>query len=447
MRGAATFDRLGPEDAQILKLEAGAVCGHTCKVLILEPHDGRDLPTLAALRESIKSRLDAAPRLRERLVETPLRVARPVWLDDPQFDIARHVTPVASAGPVSQAELRRIVGELMTHRLDRSHPLWHLDVVEELDDGTMALIWRIHHCMADGATSMRIGSGTLWNADPDLYVRPCPPWTPREAPGPLQLLTAGLAARIHRRARDRSSMPSQRPAHSRARFVVRRELSPSATVTRLGHRIGRTRSVAFAQAPLEETKRAGKAIDPRVTLNDVVLAIVAGGARRWLEHVKGPVDGIRVKVPVNLHHGDVETGNHDSYFFVDLPVAEADPATRVLAISRETSERKLDHDAETLYRLGVHPIVARWAMSPHVFTFNVSNVRGPADEIYVLGARVAGMYSLAEIARHHALRVSVISAAGSVFFGLCADAEAVADLHVLADGIRSSVDELLALHV
>ena len=261
MRGAATLDRLGPEDAQILKLEAGAVCGHTCKVLILEPHDGRDLPTLAALRESIESRLDAAPRLRERLVETPLRVARPVWLDDQRFDIAQHVTPVQTAGPVSQTELRRIVGELMTRRLDRSRPLWHIDVIEELDDGSMALVWRIHHCMADGATCMRIGSGMLWSADPDLRAGPCPPWTPRTAPGPLELLTAGLAARTHRRTRDRSSMPSRRPARPRVRFIARRELTPRASVTRLGRRIGRTRTVAFAQAPLEQTKLAGKAID------------------------------------------------------------------------------------------------------------------------------------------------------------------------------------------
>lgn len=112
---------------------------------------------------------------------------------------------------------------------------------------------------------------------------------------------------------------------------------------------------------------------------------------------------------------------------------------------RETTERKLDHDAETLYRLGQHPLVSRWAMSPHVFTFNVSNVRGPAQEMYVLGARVRGIYSLAEIAQRHALRVSIISASGSLFFGMCADADAVSDLPVLADGVRSSVDELLSL--
>jgi hypothetical protein len=228
--------------------------------------------------------------------------------------------------------------------------------------------------------------------------------------------------------------------------IVRRELNPGAALTPLAHRAGPARSVAFATASLEDCKRAGKAIDAAVTLNDVVLALVAGGVRAWLQEGLGPVEGIRVKIPVSLHHsGEGEAiANHDSYFFVDLPVQEPDPVKRVLTINRETRERKLEHDADMLYRLGAHPFVAHWAMSPHVFTFNVSNVRGPAAETYVLGARVSEMYSLAEIAQHHALRVAVISAAGSVFFGLCADRDAVKDLRVLADGIRRSSDELLA---
>src|SRR5581483_11772343 len=139
--------------------------------------------------------------------------------------------------------------------------------------------------------------------------------------------------------------------------------------------------------------------------------------------------------------------NRDSYFFVDLPVDEPDPVKRLRAINRETHERKLDDDAEVLYRLGAHPFVAHWAMSPRVFTFNVSNVRGPAREIYVLGARVREMYSLAEIAPRHALRVAIISASGTLFFGLCADRDAVRDLDLLADGIKRALEELLAVVV
>jgi WS/DGAT/MGAT family acyltransferase len=445
MPATMKLDRLGPEDVQILRKEAGCVCGHTCKVLVLEPA-GRPLPTLSELREYIEARLDTAPRLRQRLVETPLRVARPVWLDDPAFDLSRHVTRIDVPRPVGFEQLERIVGSLMTSRLDRAHPLWHIDVVEGLEGGSMALVWRIHHSFADGATAMRIGASILWSELPDPPACTCEPWCPAVAPGSLRLLSEGLAERLRRQ--PRAAQPEsngKRLEIPRSRKILRRELSPSATVTELGRRVGRSRTAAFAEAPLEELKEAGKSIDGEVTLNDVVLAIVAGGVRRWLEHVDGPMDGIRVKIPVSLHHGDDANGNHDSYFFVDLPVAEPDPAARVLAISRETSVRKLDHDAETLYRLGLHPMVARWAMSPHVFTFNVSNVRGPANDIYVLGARVSGMYSLAEIAQHHALRVSVISCSGKLFFGLCADANGVKDLPVLADGIRTSIDELLAL--
>jgi hypothetical protein len=199
--------------------------------------------------------------------------------------------------------------------------------------------------------------------------------------------------------------------------------------------------------PLAPVKAGGKRIDEAVTVNDVVLAIIAGGLRSWLERGHGPTDGIRVKIPVSLHEqGEAPSvANHDSYLFVDLPVAEPDIRQRTLAIHRETTERKLDHDAETLYRLGAHPFIARWAMSPRVFTFNVSNVRGPASDLYVLGAHVREMYSVAEIAQQHALRVAVLSASGQLSFGLCADADAVKDIDVIADGLRRSADELIAL--
>jgi len=153
-----------------------------------------------------------------------------------------------------------------------------------------------------------------------------------------------------------------------------------------------------------------------------------------------------VKVPVSLHHHDAQAdapGNRDSYFFVDLPVGEADPVRRLLAINRETADRKRHHDAETLYHLGLHRSVARRAMDPHVFTFNVSNVPGPREPVYVSGARVRALYSLAEVAEHHALRVSVISAAGTMYFSLCADRDAVQDLDTIAAGIDRSIEELL----
>jgi WS/DGAT/MGAT family acyltransferase len=385
--------------------------------------------------------------LRQRVVRTPLRVANPVWMDDPHFDIARHVKRVQTDGPVGREELREIVGRLMCQCLDREHPLWRLDVVEQLEDDTMALVWRIHHAMADGTACMRLGSAVLWSSDPD-QPDPLPvPWSPAPTPSAVGLFASGLRDRTLRRHDGPRPRRHDSPLHE-SREVLERELSPTAAITPLAHRIGPARAVAFAATSLEDCKHAAKSIDPAITVNDVVLSLIAGGVRAWLNegqhHAAG---GIRVKVPVSLHSTD-EGGlvaNRDSYFFVDLPVSEPDPVKRLLAINRETDVCKLHHDAETLYRLGQHPFVARWAMRPRVFTFNVSNVRGPGTDIHVLGARVRELYPVAEVAQRHALRVAVISAAGSLFFGFCADREAVPGLQLLADGVSRARDELLAL--
>jgi diacylglycerol O-acyltransferase / wax synthase len=438
-----TIDRLTREDARILKLERGSIRGHTTKLIWLEPGAAGELPQLDALREYVEARLDLAPRLRQHVLETPLGIAAPVWVDDPEFDIARHVTSLPASEPITLSSLERIVSQRMTERLDPARPLWHLDLVEHPGDNSKALIWRIHHSLADGATSMRMAHDLLWSEDPVPTCLPTCSWCPGDRPGGLSLFCSGVADCCRRLPRRRTREPG--PSVS-LRKVLRRELTRSAAVTPLAGRAGATRGVAFAAAPLEDVHRAGKAIDPSVTLNDVVLAILAGGVRAWLLNGSGPLGGIRVKIPVSLHRPGEGDGvaNRDSYFIVDLPVSEPDATKRVEAVNRETTERKLDHDAETLYRLGSHPALTHWAMSPRVFTFNISNVRGPDRDVYVLGSRVRGLYSLAEIAERHVLRVSVISCAGKVAFGLCTDPEAVKDLQVLADGIRQSTSELLA---
>lgn len=440
------LDRLSAQDVRVLKREAHWIRGHTCKVLLLEKPSHGALPTIGQLRAGIVARLDAAPRLRQRLAHIPLHAANPVWVDDAEFDIERHVTVIPSEVPIARDRIESVVGGLMMDRLDHRHPLWQLNVIERLDDGSMALIWRVHHCMADGTTCIRLGSAVLWSDSPDPTTSPASQWLPRPVPSGMSLLVRGLTDRAQVRRRKDHSSPSLRSLRASA-AVVERELEPAAAVTGLFAAPGSARQVSFAAAPLADCKRAGKAIDGTITLNDVVLSLVAGGVRTWLRHRHGPTEGIRAKVPVSLHRADEEdrAANRDSYFFVDLPVAEPDPVKRLRAINTETRERKLNHDAETLYRLGAHPFVARWAMNPRVFTFNVSNVPGPAHEVYVLGSRVREMYSLAEIAPRHALRVAVVSAAGSLFFGLCGDRDVVDDLHVLAEGIEGSADELLAV--
>ena len=168
----AVIDRLSDEDTKILKLGRGEIRGHACKVLVLEPTAGRPLPSAAAIRERVHSRLDSAPRFRRRVVHLPLDVANPVWIDDPGFDIANHVAAVPADHPLTRRELARLVARLMAEPLPPDRPLWHIAVLEPLPDDAMALIWRVHHCMADGSTFMRLAASTLWDSDEDGLDQP-----------------------------------------------------------------------------------------------------------------------------------------------------------------------------------------------------------------------------------------------------------------------------------
>ena len=443
------LDRLSPEDERILKLESATIAGHTCKVAIVEPQPGSARPSLADLRERIVGRLRFAPRCRCRLALTPLGLAPPAWVEDEAFDVVNHVRRLPTAAPVSRDRFREIVADVMAQRLDRVRPLWQIDVVDPLVDGSIGLVWRLHHCMVDGVTALKLGSALLW--DGEAPGDPEPPGRGGDGYGALELLTLGLGYRVRRAAAacaatGRSLASLRLDQVARVPAAVGRELAPTARPSPLDRRAGPTRAVAFASGELADFKRIGHGAETAATVNDVVLAVVAGAVRAWLERRDAPGAGIRVKVPVSLHHHEErpgDLGNRDSYFFVDLPVDEPDPVRRLLAITRETSDRKSRHDAELLYRLPAHRAVSRWALSPRVFTFNVSNVPGPAGPLSLLGAPVRELYSIAEIAERHALRISVISASGVMFFAFCADAEAVPDVDVLAEGVTTSLEELL----
>src|SRR5919197_5425050 len=181
-------DRLSAQDVQILRLERGPIRGHICKIVMLES----PAPSVDELRAHIDARLDATPRLRRRLVKTPLNLARPVWADDPDFDIARHVV---DAGSAPREQLNEFVAYLMAERLDRDHPLWRMDVLDLGEDGK-ALIWRVHHCMCDGATSVKLGEALLWGEDEQT-----PPfdWRPDPQPSAAHLVTSALASRLQRK--------------------------------------------------------------------------------------------------------------------------------------------------------------------------------------------------------------------------------------------------------
>ncbi|HEY1640696.1 MAG TPA: wax ester/triacylglycerol synthase domain-containing protein [Streptosporangiaceae bacterium] len=427
--------RLSAEDVRILALETGAVAGHTCKVIIL-----RDALDIGELRRSVAGRLDRAPLMRMRLGEVD---GTPWWVPDPQVDVTAHVVSAGLAGSGDEAGLRTAVARIFEQRLDRSRPLWRMDVIPRLANGGSALTWRIHHALADGSTAMRMAGAVLWD---DL---------PAGQPTPGAL------------SRPRETKPVAGPRHrvEGLRAALREAPQPWLHSPFDGHIDGR-RAVAFAAAGLDELHRVARAADG-ATVNDAVLTVVAGGVRRWLEEHHGHLDTIRVKVPVSLHgpaapHGGAEDpgrrgagaspGNRDSYFCLDLPLGSADPLERLAAIRRATRLRKRGHDAQHLDTLTrelarapkLGPFVERILAHPRSFALNVSNVPGPREPVRVLGVPVEAMYSLAEIGEHHVLRVAVVSLAGRLNFGLVADPTLLTDVDHLADAVHAEAAALTA---
>lgn len=408
---------LTPEDRAILDLESDTIAGHTCKVILM----GAPAPGLEELRESVAGRLSHAPALARKLAESGGEEA---WVPAEDFDITRRVAAGDVAEPLDDEGLRREVARLFEERLDRSRPLWRMDLLP-LRGGRAALVWRIHHALADGTAAMRFARAVLWDEEGA---------TPSKRPHPAE------------HARD----DERRRGHL-VRFVER-EFGETSHRSPFDARIGTRREIAFASADLAGLHEAARSL-AEATVNDAVLTIVAGGLRTWLEHHHGSLGTIRVKVPVSLHHEGDDAGNRDSFFALAVPLSEPDPVARLRAVHAATATRKTEHDAETMDELlrrlaSVSPRLERLCQrieaNPRRFALSVSNVPGPRAPVSVLGAPVERVYSLAEIGRRHALRVAAVSIAGRLCFGFCADPGVVDDLGEMAAGLEAEAAALVA---
>jgi len=401
--------------------------GHTVKVFVLGAGEAGRLDP-AAIRQRIEDRLEATPRMRLRLDKPGTAKEAAYWVRDDGLDLDWHVN--AEQEELDEARFRAEVGRLMGERLDHERPLWRFDLIP-LEGGRTGIVTRIHHALADGVTAIRTVGGLLWDVSDS--PRKAAPAKPAETEQEKRERAAAL--------RHAAKLPA----------ALVRELRPGADSV-LDRHIGPTREVAWVGVPLERLKAIGHAAGEGVTVNDVVLAVVAGALRDWLEAAHVKPQGLRAQVPVCLHLQDKSTaiGNRDSFLNVDLPIDEPDARERLRRINAETSVRKLDHDAETLYKffhaLGhfkpLYRGVTRVTSGPREFALSISNVPGPRDPVQVLGHGVDEFSSFAEPADRHALRVSVVSLGGVLAFGVCSDPEAVPGIDRLAAGIEDSVAEL-----
>jgi len=413
---------LSAEDRAILELEGPTVAGHTCKVVqVGGPGLGVD-----AVRERIAERIDREPLLRYRLGESG---AAPAWVPDPEFAVERHI--VAAEGEAG-ADPARLAAELFEQRLDRDRPLWRIDVAPLATGGT-ALIWRRHHALADGTTAMRLARQLLWDEEPS-----------EGQPGPQPGRTSP-----HRPTRAQAEDHDRRRDHLGA--FLRREFADSLRPSPFDGEIGARRTIAFTSLPFAPLHDAAKEICG-ATVNDAVLAVVAGAVRRWVEHHHGALGAVRFRVPVSLHHEGDDAGNRDSFFTLPVHLDEPDPIARLRAIHAASAERKTDHDAERIESLlgsleshapPLAGLAKRLEESPRSFALCVSNVPGPRRALAMLGTPVRSLHSVAEVGQRHGLRVAVVSYAGDLGFGLCADPAIADDLEAMAAGIEAEAEVFL----
>ena len=431
------LERLSFDDAQILRLETEAIKGHTLKVLAVGPLPDGSPIDVADLRTSVATRLHSEPRASQRVVFSGGPDEDAVWAEDEEFDLANHVVAHEVPDPVDPAGLLEVAGLIFEQRLDHRRPLWRADVVP-MTDGGAGIVMRIHHALADGITSQRFARALIWDDAPKAGGEGHPDQPAKPAPHHPGRWTRGV--------REMAKLPG----------TVIRELAPHRGESILDRKIGSRREIACALLHLDELKGVAHGASDRlgthVTLNDVLLTLVAGGLRGWLSETGASAGALRAQVPVSLHgrDHDEELGNRDSFLNVDLRLDLEDSVDRLRHINAETAKRKASGDAQTLYDF-FHAVsrfqplyegVTRISSGPHDFALSISNVPGPREHVYVLGSRATELFSIAEPADRHALRVCALSYAGALTVGISSDPDAVGGIRRLAGAVESASAEL-----
>ena len=453
-------ERLTRLDASFLYLEEPGTPMHVGGVLVLEPPPG-GVDALAAL---VEARLSLVPRYRQRVAEVPGHLANPVWVDDPEFDLAYHLRRSGLPRPGTEEQLLDLVSRLSSRALDRSHPLWEAYLVEGLSGGRIAVITKTHPALVDGLSAIDIGQ-VLLDVERDAPTPDPVAWQPRRAPRDTELVMQALDEYARRPV---SIVDSIRGAVTDVRSTAGRLSSVAGGLARtarsavlpapnspLNVPVGRQRRVAVARADLDEVKAIRKAHGGSV--NDVLLTVVTGALREWLLSRGVPVVGattVRALVPVSLQDADYEPGNRVSSLLVDLPVGEPNPRVRLTRLGYAMggiAQHGQSVGADSLIALTgfapptLHALGARAArgLSRRLFNLVVTNVPGPQVPLYAAGGEMLEVFPVVPLARGQGLSIGMTSYNGRVFFGLNADEDTVGDVHVLADLIEQEVAELV----
>ncbi|HEU5269070.1 MAG TPA: wax ester/triacylglycerol synthase family O-acyltransferase [Jatrophihabitans sp.] len=457
-------DRLQPLDVSFLYLEGPTTPMHVGGLAVFEPPaEGFDYERFAEL---VEHRLSLVPRYRQKIKSVPGHLASPVWVDDPEFDLGYHVRRSALPRPGSDDQLRELVARVQSRPLDRHRPLWEMYLVEGLADGRFAVIQKTHYALVDGVNAVDIGQVIL-DSTPVPRALPEDLWMPRREPAAVELLAGAVGELIRRPTAvadtvrlglaDARSVATKLTSSVGDVLTAARVAARPAPNSPLNGEIGSQRRFAVARTELADYRKVRRQVGG--TVNDVVLATVAGAIRGWLlsrgEAVR-PASAVRAMVPVSVRPDDEsgQVGSRVSSYLVDLPVGEPNPIVRLSQVSyamqaHKESGQSVSADAltalsgfapPTLHALGAR---AASSFTRRLFNLVVTNVPGPQFPLYASGARMLEMFPVIPLAARQALSIGLTSYDGGVYFGLNADRDHMHDVDVLASLIEESLAELV----
>jgi diacylglycerol O-acyltransferase len=449
-------DRLTGLDASFLALEKDGAHMHVGSVLLF---DG-PAPAYDAVAAHIERGMHHVPRYRQRLAFPPLGAGRPVWVDDPHFNIGYHVRHTALPSPAGEDELRRLAGRVFSQQLDREKPLWEIWLVDELAGDRFALICKTHHALVDGISGVDIMT-VLFDLDPDPAERDAaPPWAARPLPGRAELLATAVGERLRAplgflrgvlEDPDRAGADAGKSVAGIAAMAAAG--LAGAPPSPLNVRIGPHRRFAWASADLTTFKAIKDTLGG--TINDAVLTVVTGALRAHLfRHGRDP-EGLELKamVPISVRADAARgaLGNQVAAMYAPLPVGLDDPVARYRFIHgamKGLKESGQAVGAQAITRLAdaAAPTVldqaARLQSRQRFFNLTVTNVPGPQVPLYLMGRRLEAFYPKVPLVLNTALGIAIMSYDGRVFFGLLGDYDALADIDALAEDLDASIREL-----
>jgi diacylglycerol O-acyltransferase / wax synthase len=454
-------DRLSGLDASFLHLEQDEDTHmHVASTSIFEG----PAPRYVELRDHIDSRLHLVPRFRQKVRTVPLGQGRPVWVDDPHFNIAYHVRHTALPPPGSEEQLKNLAARVFSQQLDRSKPLWEIWLVEGLEGGRFALVAKSHHCMVDGVSGVDVTTVLFdLEKDPPATDPPRDPWIPEPEPGRAEILSEALVERLispteivrgaRRVVRGPRRIASKLTEAAAATGSLARA-GIGAPPTPFNVDIGGHRRFAMVRASLGDLKQVKNELGG--TVNDVILAAVAGALGRHLRARGHATQGLEMiaMVPISIRTQDQKgaLGNQVSTMMAKLPVSIEDPVERmnlVVETMGDLKQSKQAMGATLMTQLTDYapPTIAgqaaRLQSRQRFFNLVVTNVPGPQFPLFILGRRLEATFPMVPLAKRQALCVGIMSYDGQVNFGLIGDYDAMADLEDFAEDLEASLQELI----